>query len=826
MKKKTYELSFILCFGILFLISLANAWSNTTFNNSLTSENLTFTTNQNITRWLQVPQNTYLIKGSLNLSGYNSTGGEISFNGNCMYGGWKTVCYCMPDRADCTPPVNGNDSNWDTAITGSDYVKVIYNYSYYGSEEQLNFYWKGDTSSSGWSMFLWNFTSSSWVSYTTCQDAGGEGDLGTRHNCYFNHSSYGITNEVLVNISLMGGGNNAWYYEGILLPRATINSSLSINNNKVWNYTGNFSGINKTSNTASFINTYLSSCSFVSGYCYVPFIFHSDTAGILQYSAMSFDDNLPNGFVENSQTYSASTYETATESFILNMSYSSNNWLMSAASLYYNGTAYTGKKTGSGNNLLFTRSLAVPEVNATTNYTFYWSVALTNSTGTFYFNSTSYNQTVNNIGFTLCDGTPGETPYLNFTFKNESDGVIMSALNDLTDVSYGYSGIVETNSYITSNSTANPYYAFCVTPNSTSVYVDLIFKYSNSGFPLRTFRYYDQLLTNVTTNQVLYLLPSSAGIYSSFQVVESSLAPIQSAQITVERQFSGVWEIIGQEITGSDGVTTFWVNPNFEHRISVSKDGYVATQVTITPSQSIYTITLQKSSSGNATYVSDIEGVEWVVYPKVGELANGTITFNATVTSSNSNLENCKFELLNGSNTSQVLAYSISITNSSYCFLTFDYVVTPNIKLFGRLSLDTTSTDGYVIIDTDWKWITYDLGGRKPWSTIKSFFADLTTIGEFGEGNEAEFSRLIVFFIIATIGIGVLTYFTGIELSTPGYAILIVWGLALFASAGGFLTFESASTHISSKLEQWGLFLIATVFLISYFLNNLRREQE
>ena len=54
----------------LFLISLTfiSAWSTNTFNNSLSEENLTFSGNENITRWLSVPENILLTGGFLNLT--------------------------------------------------------------------------------------------------------------------------------------------------------------------------------------------------------------------------------------------------------------------------------------------------------------------------------------------------------------------------------------------------------------------------------------------------------------------------------------------------------------------------------------------------------------------------------------------------------------------------------------------------------------------------------------------------------------------------------------------------------------------------------------
>lgn len=72
--RKLYNLIFISGFIFLLCMIQASAWSTNTFNNSLPAENLTFTSiNQNITRYLAVPQNTILINAFMNLTGYAPT---------------------------------------------------------------------------------------------------------------------------------------------------------------------------------------------------------------------------------------------------------------------------------------------------------------------------------------------------------------------------------------------------------------------------------------------------------------------------------------------------------------------------------------------------------------------------------------------------------------------------------------------------------------------------------------------------------------------------------------------------------------------------------
>ena len=157
--------------------------------------------------------------------------------------------------------------------------------------------------------------------------------------------------------------------------------------------------------------------------------------------------------------------------------------------------------------------------------------------------------------------------------------------------------------------------------------------------------------------------------------------------------------------------------------------------------------------------------------------------------------------------------------------MNINYNAQENTKFFGRLSLDTTETTGYVVVNADWKWIVIDIEA-KGWRTITSFFKDLTTLSEFGEGNEAEFSRIVTFFLISTIIFGVFIYFSGVELTSPGVTILLIWGITLFASAGGFLTFTSGSSNVNPVIGQYGFFFIFTIYMINYFLTVIRKANE
>ena len=52
---------------------------------------------------------------------------------------------------------------------------------------------------------------------------------------------------------------------------------------------------------------------------------------------------------------------------------------------------------------------------------------------------------------------------------------------------------------------------------------------------------------------------------------------------------------------------------------------------------------------------------------------------------------------------------------------------------------------------------------------------------------------------------GVFTYFTEMEISNPGLTLIIIWAIILLASFGGFLAFDSGSSNVNDKIEQFGI---------------------
>ncbi|GAG13039.1 unnamed protein product, partial [marine sediment metagenome] len=112
---------------------------------------------------------------------------------------------------------------------------------------------------------------------------------------------------------------------------------------------------------------------------------------------------------------------------------------------------------------------------------------------------------------------------------------------------------------------------------------------------------------------------------------------------------------------------------------------------------------------------------------------------------------------------------------------------------------------------------------KKAWRGIPGFFSELKDLSEWGGGNEAEFSRFIFFFLIVTIFIAVFTFFSGVELTSPGGSIILIWVLVMIASAAGFLTIQSGGDINTGFMEQYAFAFITTMYFIGFMLNKYRQ---
>lgn len=753
-----------------------------------TQKILIFLGNQNITRYLSIHQNTILTNAYLNLSGIGS---NYSNNPLCIqhYANMSSI-----DDGNCGLNYSGNYINY---LSNANINSIGPNSGYFNYTKPLNYlnetptYWS-ITTSSGSAGYYMNLTIPPSCLYSTrlalrftynCHDGIGYQNFSCLNNTgwydiYNNNCGYNMVYWATDNI----------YWNSSFNATYPTNPSILIGNNQAWNYSGIFNTTKQTNSLINYLNSYLSSCIYIGGYCLVPFNFHSDSIGTLQYSNLVINND---GFIENNQSYNPTTYETTNEQFTLNLFFDPNLYTSSFASLIYNGTSYSSTKTQNSYGAIFSRSLLMSEPIGIK--MFYWRISLTNSTGTYYFNSTNHTQTVSPVTFTLCNSTINST-YLNITFKDETTGLDINASSDLATF---YLGNGSSKTYLYTNTSMNPSYAFCFSPNNLEIRTILqYFQYSSTGYPQRQY-YFSGTLTNQSTNKVLYLLQSGSGIYTTFQVMTQANNPLPSATIQIERQFGGIWTLISQGVTDSSGSATFYLNPNYEHRITVTKSGYSSSQQIVKPAQSAYTIVLSIGSS-NISYTNVLEGINYKISPKEDFLMpNTTYTFGLNITSSLCNLVNYKLEISNSSNIlSYVEGHESCGSNLSLSINTYNYD-----SLIGKYYLDIGS--GYYQLDP----ATFpvqnitDVEGSF-YRALKNFMNNRTNIKD-------KYSQLWFFFFFLFIGVSAFCYFSGAELANPGINLIIIMMVVFIFSYVGYFEMTLTSNEFFNKFA---------VFLVSMFI--------
>lgn len=527
---------------------------------------------------------------------------------------------------------------------------------------------------------------------------------------------------------------------------------------------------------------------------------------------------------ENNQTFNISTYESKTENFLINLSYDYTDYSIKA-NFTYNGTIYPGtlSTTSNPSEVIFSKSLLIP-ANMVGNNSLYWTIYLTNTTGsTFAYNSTFYNQTVNSTIFGLCNSTNNIT-YVNFTFLDETTGLSINASADLVTWNYGLSSDLS-NTFLFTNTSTNPSYSFCFQPSDITLNNQIqYFQYSNTGYPQRQY-YYSGTLTNTTTNKVLYLLGSSSGIYSTIQVLTTAYTPLPGVTVQIQRQFGGVWTLIGQGVTDAAGTATFWVNPNYDHMITASKTGYPSSTVTIRPTQSIYSLFL--SGGTNATYVSTVEGVSFVYSPQAGVLNPGTRTFTYNVTSSKSNMVNCRFDLVYVNGTTLVSTVSPCITAGN---LTTSVNVNPGDQIYGKYYVDVGT--GYLLLDGDGDWKCINTTIVRHGGSIKellSYLSDDTIWATNGdEYMRYEYSKIVLFFLIVAIFAAAANIYTSFDILNPGMFLLGLPIIFVILSAAGGLTghgllYLQGATKFSG-LDNWIITIFSIIAGAGIYFGYIRRH--
>lgn len=354
---------------ILALSSAAQAASITNFNNSLSTENLLYASAGNKTRYIDIYIYGHATFANITMSGYNLTAaGENDTEESYSYTG---ALYGVK------PITNAVDENWTT------YIEPAYAAWFYLFENT--------TVPSGVSVMNWthsagvdidagdivdawyyDYSNSSWtLLYDRTAGAG--------YGVYTNVASVpagGFSQSPLqIKFRMYKAGDSVYYegkagWNGGVGGKASSSPNLEVgtpDGTYEWNYTGDFVTVgDKSSDFSTVFNTALNggNCDCTgcvlnvnTGYCSIPYVFSSGSAGWLKYSSISvsyFNDTTAPFFQTDAQN---ETYVDMYDALNLSVQIKDtetqlvNSWIQTNESgSWVNNTGGTSLKTISGYN--------------------------------------------------------------------------------------------------------------------------------------------------------------------------------------------------------------------------------------------------------------------------------------------------------------------------------------------------------------------------------------------------------------------------------------------------------------------------------------------
>jgi hypothetical protein len=279
-------------------------------------------------------------------------------------------------------------------------------------------------------------------------------------------------------------------------------------------------------------------------------VWANDTGGLTGH----YTANWTEVFTETGRVFNNQTYETATEQFLLNVTYNSSAWDNIAAYLVYNGTQFLSTRVGSGDDIYFDNNITIWNVSAPVNYTFYWSIDVTNASGTFTYNTSNSTQEVLEVLLIECGGAY-QMMTLNFTIREEGSETLLNGnLEAEFDYWLGDGEYFQTYEF-ENESDNNSQFTFCLHPNFSEFYTNATVSYSKEDYDAREYFFQNASLTNVSQNITLYLALTNATDIFTFTVVDENEDPVETALVYVQRWDIGTdtFSTVAMTSTNEDG---------------------------------------------------------------------------------------------------------------------------------------------------------------------------------------------------------------------------------------------------------------------------------
>ncbi len=467
-------------------------------------------------------------------------------------------------------------------------------------------------------------------------------------------------------------------------------------------------------------------------------------------------------FVENSQTFNSLTTEGNTENFIANISIRSG-LSVTAAVLVYNGVNNVGDVTVSGDDVILSKDIIIPGVASETNFTFFWSVLLSDSTQ---FNLTFNNQTVNNLGFDNC--SVFSNVLFNLTVVDEATQVKLNGAADNVSVEidlslFSLDKSIEIINFSTeyngtnSNSVCSEVNLF----NGTTFILDTTIRYSAADRAIEFYNIRDSTIDNTSSIQNITLFDIKTSESTDFQITfkNSNFIVVDNALIQVNRQYvsEGVFKTVELPITDSNGqAVVHLVQNDIVYNYIVTKNNVV-----IGTFNNLVAFCDDASIGQCFISLNAIEGTEEVFNPDAASGVSFTpLVFNAT---------------------SRDLSITFSTNDGSVKTVTMSAIKMDQIGNTSVCSTTVVSSSGTIICN-----VPVSFGNETIIVTV-SVNGATSFISYFSGANPLDIG-LDGFFILLFLVVSTSLMFTESKSMTIiGVIVGLIGGGLLFLTKGGFL---------------------------------------
>ena len=328
---------------------------------------------------------------------------------------------------------------------------------------------------------------------------------------------------------------------------------------------------------------------------------------------------------------------------------------------------------------------------------------------------------------------------------------ISAIYNIWNPTNYNLNGMSESQTLYFYGNYNYPVYKFPPNNVSTTLKYDAYFYISSAGYnsiyPTYTAQYLYSNGTVQTYNFNLTAIPGG-GAYVTFEVVDGvTKNPIQQAALNVS---NSTGNLVCSGTTDSAGTVSCSLDQTKTYTINVSAQNYPLWYGSITPTQSLYIISL---GSGNFSTNDTMSGVSFSISPSGALLENVTsYTFRFNISSIYNPLQNYGFNLTNGTalfssttgstaNGSNLSKVTNTLSNTTI-YMVYWWTINNNTVAFTKV---------YGVI--------YNYQGNY---SLKTAFVDIRNFATRSEfGGTGSFTLMLIAFFIILISVGAVSIWSG-----------------------------------------------------------------